>query len=371
MNDRLPYIDALKAVGAQLIVLHHLAFYGPMSDWTHRLLPDLVEWLSQDARMAVQLFLVVAGFLAARSLAPQGHLRHTAVLPLLWQRYLRVALPYVASLLVAMACTEVARLWMTHDSLPDRPQLWQFVSHTLLIHTVLGVDSLSAGVWYVAIDLQLYALLVALLWLARGRAPVPAASLALACLLVIMAVVASLFGFNRDTDWDSWAPYFFGAYGLGVLAWWAGDPDDGGRGLNVWWMVLAIAAGALVLEWRERVAVAVVIATTLVWSRRSGWLHTGLDHPVVAYLSRISYSVFLLNFPVALVVNAWFTRHAPQDPWIQTLGVLLAWLACNLLGAFFHHAVEAPLGRMGRRRSPPASTQAPAAPGLQPTPSQR
>ena len=371
MNHRLPYIDALKAVGAQLIVLHHLAFYGPMSDWTHRLMPELVEWFSQDARMAVQMFLVVAGFLAARSLAPRGHLRPPAVLPLLWQRYLRVALPYVASLLVAMACTEVARLWMAHDSLPDRPELWQFVSHTLLIHTVLGVDSLSAGVWYVAIDLQLYALLVALLWLARGRAPMSAGSVALAGLLVIMAVLVSLYGFNLDSDWDCWATYFFGAYGLGVLAWWTGDPDDGGRGLKLWWMVLAMAVGALLVEWRERIAVALVIATTLVWSRRSGWLHTGLDHPLLAYLSRISYSVFLLNFPVALVVNAWFTRHAPADPVVQTLGVLAAWLACNLLGALFHHGVEAPLGRLGRRRSPSAPGNAPAGAGIQATPSQR
>ncbi|MBS4036743.1 MAG: acyltransferase, partial [Hydrogenophaga sp.] len=169
MTDRLPYIDALKAVGAQLIVLHHLAFYGPMTDWTHRLLPGLVEWLSQDARMAVQMFLVVAGFLAARSLAPQGTLRTSAPLALLWQRYARVALPYLASLLVAMVCTEVARFWMTHDSLPDRPDLWQFVTHALLVHTLLDVDSLSAGVWYVAIDFQLYALLLGLLWL-LGRA---------------------------------------------------------------------------------------------------------------------------------------------------------------------------------------------------------
>ncbi|MEY4755596.1 MAG: hypothetical protein RJA34_494, partial [Pseudomonadota bacterium] len=30
---RLALIDALKAIGAQFIVLHHLAFYGPMSDY--------------------------------------------------------------------------------------------------------------------------------------------------------------------------------------------------------------------------------------------------------------------------------------------------------------------------------------------------
>jgi len=350
VNDRLPYLDALKAVGAQLIVLHHLAFYGPMSDWTHRMLPELVEWFSQDARMAVQMFLVVAGFLAARSLAPRGTLEAPSALPLLWQRYARVALPYLASLLVAMVCTEVARFWMTHDSLPDRPDLWQFVTHALLVHTLLDVDSLSAGVWYVAIDFQLYAVLLGLLWLMRRLGP-PAAERAagLVRLVVVLVVALSLFHFNRDADWDSWAIYFFGAYGMGVLAWWISDPADGGRGLRLAWLVLGLCLLALALEWRTRIALALLVAASLVWSRRAGWLHTWPRSAVLAYLSRISYSVFLLNFPVALVVNAWFSRHAPQDPVIQTLGVLLAWLACNLLGAVFHHAVEVRLGRLGRR----------------------
>ncbi len=349
MTDRLPYIDALKAVGAQLIVLHHLAFYGPMTDWTHRVLPELVEWLSQDARMAVQMFLVVAGFLAARSLAPAGRLDAPAPLALLWQRYARVALPYLASLLVAMVCTEVARFWMTHDSLPDRPDLWQFVTHALLVHTLLDVDSLSAGVWYVAIDFQLYALLLGLLWLlgrlGRQRLAQP---------LVLLVVLASLFHFNRDADWDSWAVYFFGAYGMGVLAWWGSDPADGGRGLRLWSLVVLLCLLALAVEWRTRIALALLVALTLVWSRRSGWLHTWPRSAVLAYLGRISYSVFLLNFPVALVVNAWFTRHAPADPLVQTAGVVLAWLACNLLGALFHHAVEARLGRLGKLRRQPA-----------------
>jgi len=49
-------------------------------------------------------------------------------------------------------------------------------------------------------------------------------------------------------------------------------------------------------------------------------------------------------------VNAWFTRFASPDPVVQTLGVVLAWLACNAAGAVFHHAVEEPLSRLGRSR---------------------
>ncbi len=345
--QRLPLIDAFKAVASQLVVLHHLAFYGPMSDWTHRLAPDLVAWFSQDARMAVQVFLVIGGFLAARSLAPGGPLPpDRSPWRLLGRRYVRVALPYLAALVVAMLCTEVARQWMAHDSLPGAPGLWQFVGHALLVHTLLDVDSLSAGVWYVAIDFQLYALLLALLWLAR-RGQGRWASV----LLVAAVAAASLLHFNTEPGWDAWALYFFGAYGLGVLTQWATRSpavwDAGGRWLMA--ALLALTLLALALDFRERIALALAASAVLAAAQLEGWLHTWPRGRAFAYLGRISYSVFLLNFPVALVVNALFTRYGSADPVVQTLGVLLAWLACNLAGAAFHHLVEQPLGRMPRR----------------------
>ena len=342
-GERMPFIDALKAVGSQFIVLHHLAFYGPLSDGTHQLAPDLVAWFSQHARIAVQVFLVVAGFLAARSLAPDGRLRSERPLALLWQRFVRVSLPLMVALLLAMVCTELARYWMAHDSLPAPPTLWQFVAHALLVHSLLGVDSLSAGVWYVAIDVQLFALLLGLLWLGRrlGWA---------APLLVAAVALASLFYFNLDSDWDNWAIYFFGAYGLGALAYWL-SRADAGHGATAWWAGMALLTGlALAMDWRTRIALALGVALALAWAHRSGWLFTWPRSRALGYLGRISYGVFLLNFPVALVVNAWFTRYASADAGVQTLGVLVAWLACNLAGAAFHHGVEQRLGRLGRAR---------------------
>lgn len=341
------FIDLLKAVGAQFIVLHHLAFYGPMSDWTHRLAPDLVAWFSQDARMAVQIFLVVAGFLAARSMAPGAVPRHTPFMAQLGQRYVRTALPYIAALLVAILCTELARRWMVHDTVSAPPALWQFVSHALLLHTLLDVDSLSAGVWYVAIDFQLYALLLGLLWLAR-RLP---ASSAWVMALPVIVVAGSLFHFNLDSDWDSWALYFFGAYGLGALTYWATHNDEAWRtGRWLLGALVAMTLTALAIDFRERIALALVVCVALACSQRQGWLFTWPRSRVVAYFSRISYAVFLLNFPIALVVNAWFTRYGSHDVVTQTAGVLLAWLACNVAGALFFHWVELPLGRVGRRR---------------------
>ena len=346
--SRLALIDALKAVASQFIVLHHLAFYGPMSDFTHKLWPGLITWLSQDARMAVQVFLVISGFLSARALAPHGVLRGQHPLRLVLSRYIKISLPYLAALLVAMVCTEVARRWMAHDSIPDAPELLQFLAHALLLHSVLGVDALSAGVWYVAIDFQLFALFVGLLWLSRSVADGAAQPTAHAVML-LMAVLAlaSLFHFNRDADWDNWALYFAGAYALGAVTCWASLPGAA-RGWR--WLLGALVLAtvlALAVDFRERIALALAVALLLGAAQWGGWLTTFPRSRVLAYLGQISYSVFLLNFPIGLVVNAAFTRFAPADPVVQTVGVLVAWLACNLAGALFYHQVEHRLRRLG------------------------
>ncbi len=342
MSGRLPLIDALKAVGSQLIVLHHLAFYGPMSDWTLRLAPGVVQWFSQDARMAVQVFLVVAGFLAARSLAPHGMLRVTAPLRALWQRYVRTALPYLAALVLSVLCTELARQWMRHDSIPDPATAWQWFTHALLIHSLLDVDALSAGVWYVAIDFQLFALLLGLLWLCK-RAGVRAA-----VWVVGGVAMSSLFWFNRDADWDMWAIYFFGSYGLGVLTAWGCSVKAAAHLRWFWCLVMGLAVVALWVDFRDRIALAVCVALLLGWAQYGQWLQRWPRSQWLGYMGKISYSVFLLNFPVALVVNAAFQRFVPADPVLQTVGVLLGWLACNLAGALFYHGVESRLARWGR-----------------------
>ncbi len=53
-------IDLLKIVAAQCIVLHHFALYGPLSDATAQAAPEVAAWFIDYARMAVQVFLVVA-----------------------------------------------------------------------------------------------------------------------------------------------------------------------------------------------------------------------------------------------------------------------------------------------------------------------
>lgn len=348
--QRLPLVDLLKAVAAQLIVWHHLAFYGPLSDSAAPLWPELMAWLSQQARIAVQVFLVVGGFLAARGLAPDGFWVPGRSLPvLLGQRYRRLAGPYVVALLVAVAGSALASRWMTHDSISAPPTPAQLLAHVLLLHDLLGYEALSAGVWYVAIDFQLYALLALLLWLGGRRR---FAGLELGVGFVTLLLLASLFHFNLDPDWDVWAVYFFGAYGLGALAWWSARLG-GRRPLAA--LVFLLACIALAIDFRERILVALGTALALAIYQATGWGRHAPTRPLAAFLSRISYGVFLVHFPVCLVVNAAFSRFVSLTPELALLGMVLAWGLSLLAGALFHAHVEQGFAGKARWRLSPSA----------------
>ena len=342
-------INLLKAGAAQLIVLHHLAFYGPMADHVRPMWPALINWLGDSARIAVQAFLVIGGFLAAKSLAPTGDAGLADPVGAIWRRYAKLAPPFMVATLLAAAASMLAGKLMAHDSISEPATFSQLSAHALLLHGVLGYPSLSAGAWYVAIDFQLYALMALLLWFG-GRLAAERRLPWLMPGMIALAVTFSLVYFNLDADWDNWAPYFFGSYGLGLMAWWASDPrrKPGAAALLVGMAFLPVLA-AQALDFRSRIALAMAVACVLVLFGRAKTTSSGQVWSVVNGLARISYSVFLIHFPVCLLVNAAFTRFVPPEPELQAFGMLVAWCASLAAGAAFFRCVEAPLASLVQR----------------------
>lgn len=329
--NRMPLIDALKAIASQLIVLHHLAAYGPLTAAVQTIAQTPIDWLFDYARIAVQVFLVIGGFLAARGLSPEGQGLARSPWPLIGKRYLRLIVPFLVAIALAMISAAIATQWMDDESIPARATLAQWLAHVFLLHSVLGFDSLSAGVWYVAIDFQLFSLFALLLWAGRRRLP--------AMLAVVGVALASLFWFNRDANWDSWAVYFFGSYGLGVTAWWASDR----RRLTAWTgLILCVVVAALVLDFRLRIAVALGTALLLAFSRRSGLLNRWPESSLLDFLGRISYSLFLVHFPICLLANALYARLEMTSPVVALIFMVAAWATSLFAAIHFHRWVESP-----------------------------
>lgn len=344
-KNRMPLVDAMKGIACVLIVSHHLAFYGPMSDVAQPLAPTLISWLYDYGRIAVQVFLVMAGFLTAGHLSQFGRSgQPVPVLALVWQRYLRLAVPYVLALAVAMLVSALVRPWLHHDSVPTAPDLWRVLAHVLMLHGWFGQESLSAGVWYVAIDLQLYALAVMVYWLGQKltgqTGPTdPAARLRLTAWVVSLTcslMLASLLFFNRNAAFDNTGFYFFGSYALGMMTRWA----SGRRQPWLWLSCLAVLGlVALLVEFRLRIAVALITAMLLgMVMLRGAWHWVG--HAWLGWLGRISYSVFLIHFPICLIYNTLWSRWFPTSPWMNVLGMVLAVLTSIACGHLFWATAE-------------------------------
>ncbi len=333
----MPVLDAFKAIACLMIVMHHLAVYGPMSDVAYPLFPGLIDWLYQYGRMAVQAFFVMAGFLAARKFAPHGESLVTSPWPIIGQRYVRLAVPYLAALTLAIGGAALAREWMHHDSIPAAPSIPQLLAHALLLQDLLHQEALSAGVWYIAIDFQLFALAALVLWLPRRIGFPPEIIRATAPLLVAALTLSSLFVFNRNHAWDQTAVYFFGSYGLGMLGYWASNS----RRSTLWLGLLAaLAIAALLVEYRERIAVAGILTLALALSKPSSEMGGWPVFRPLAYLGRISFSVFLVHFPLLLLVNTAFFHLFPQQPVANALGMLLAIGISILGGGLFYTWIE-------------------------------
>ncbi|WAT83918.1 acyltransferase family protein [Delftia acidovorans] len=351
--SRSALIDCTKGLACAAIIWHHLAFYGPMSDIAHPAAPDLIDWLYEYARMAVQIFLVLGGYLAAASMAPQGHGQHSDPWSRIGRRFVRLVVPYAVALVVAIVVSAAVRPWFDHASVSGEPDLWQLVAHALLLQNIVGEESLSAGVWYVSIDFQLFALTALLLagtrWggaLLRRRFGGDALSrcwpwaLSVAQALVVIGVTASLLGFNLDAQWDVWAPYFFGAYGLGMLAYWAAHADKSSTAWTWSLLIVALVVAALALEWRDRIALAGATALALVVAMRSPAFAQAQGWAPLRRLGKISYSVFLVHFSVCLLVNAVESHFWPHSIPAALLGMCTAFVLSIAAGHLLYERVE-------------------------------
>lgn len=330
MLERSFTVDVLKVVAAQLIVWHHFSAYGPMADTMNLMWPNLIDWLYRYARLAVQVFLVVGGYLAAQSVMNKP-IHHPFVS--IAKRYLRLVPFYMLALTLISVAVGISRDVIHADWLPNEPSVPQVIAHALLAHDLLGFEALSSGVWYVAIDFQLYAMLIVLCHALHTEARRHIS------MVVAALCIASMWLINRIDDYEIYAPYFFGAYGLGVLAAWVKRSRFDAM---VFAVTALLAVGALWLEFRTRLTLALITAIWLV-IHPTGMVHWSPMKRVVHRLANSAYVLFLTHFGVIVLFSAMWNASHFYDPMLALALTIFAWLFSVGLGLFLHEKAEVPM----------------------------
>ncbi len=339
-------IDFLKVFAALFIILHHLSSYGQLAEDARHFLPGLMTWLFEYGRYAVQIFLVMGGYLAAQSLTRKSDIKNPrTVLKLIFNRYLRLFAPYVVALLVTILCAWIARFWVQDEFVGESETLGQFLAHLFFLQGILGLDSISAGAWYVAIDWQLYAVLALMLGMFPGFRSLIWVSTIL--------IVTSLLYFNRLSDYENYFIYFMGSYGLGVLAQLAKNHAD--PVVNRLARIFLTIVGVVILVssfhhlWMRNILAYLVAIALIIWGGRAykDEKHAKMHKLVLSILwgSRRSYCAFLLHFAFILVANTIYIASglSLQNNGLIAVGFMLATLAVSWVAAnYLYRLVEVP-----------------------------
>jgi len=340
-------LDLFKALACLIIILHHLSAYSPMFDRVMLLAPDPLAMLYNHGRLAVQAFLVVGGYLSAcqwlKMVGPNavGLPAGFSAGTLIRKRFLRLSIPLMAALALTVLVTACVRPWYPHSSLSAAPGLWSLMMHVALLQDLWGVPALSAGIWYVAIDFQLYLIALSSVILAAGlQSWQPRVKLrgAMVSLWVVLTAL-SLDWWNRQVNMDVQGLYFFGSYGLGMLACRVRMSRLTVKG---WAVMFVLGLVGLWLEPRLRMGLAWAMALLLaVWPAGDLALEVqSFWRRAVHMVAQYSYSIFLIHFAVILLVSAIWFHAAWQDPWVNLAGLCLTVGLSLWSGALLYRKVE-------------------------------
>ncbi|MBU3612883.1 acyltransferase [Polynucleobacter sp. MG-27-Goln-C1] len=347
-------IDLLKVFAALLIILHHLSSYGQIAEDARLILPGLMTWLFEYGRYAVQIFLVMAGYLATQSLTRFANAKFSSqnLLRVIINRYLRLFAPYIAALIFTILCAWIARFWVNDEFVGEQETLSQFIAHLFFLQGILGLDSISAGAWYIAIDWQLYSVLAVLL--------ISFSSYQALIWLISIVAVSSLLYFNRSAQYEAYFIYFIGSYGLGVLAYLAKNFADQRVQRLARFALIAIGVvitiSTLHEVWLRNFLAWFVALLLFVWGSAT-YLSTGsavhglktLTLRSIAWASPRSYCAFLIHFAFILLANTLYIAsgmHAHESGLIA-IGLMLGVLVCSTIAAsYLYRLVEIPSAKL-------------------------
>ncbi len=308
----LPALTGIRFILALWVVLHHISGQGMMLEQFVKELPEVPRVLLRDGYLAVQSFFILSGFVLAQSYA-RTVWNKRSLINYFGARLARIYPVYLLSLVVVSpfiwgAMRENTRSFDTKVSL--------LISYLFVLQGWKG--NLHVGwntpAWSLSCEFVFYLCFPLLLPVIKG-----AGKWALAVIFVITIVTPAAMP-HYGVPWD-WKPiYHLSDFAAGIAA--SRVFDLGAARLTkrgAWFYLPATVAGiALILhpQWMDGTygdlntglrPLNVLALLGFAWG--GGILAEAVSGPVMDFLGKASYSLYILHVPVLWWFNKWAMRR--------------------------------------------------------------
>ena len=371
---RLPYLDSIRGAAALYVAIGHiwqfLAFQPPYAN-----LPKVFTLLN-FGHAAVGIFFVLSGYCLMLPIAAQGHVEqeHGWLQAFIRRRALRLYPAYIAAMVLSLILISTTGVGL------DPQRIWtaglnhfsgeSIGSHLLLMHNLTRFQwTIDTPMWSVALEWQIYLIFGAVL------VPMWKRIHPYVMLSVLFFLTAWTAAIPQLSDKCLW---FVGLFFMGNIAACYGTRTAAGvEGLGLpsklWKLAgLRSAIPALLVFLAtcmlpklivvSDIALGIGVSGILVWLQRT-WnrnpeqrVFKVLSAKPLTVLGAMSYSIYLLHFPILETANAWLVGKFPafvvmaiQAGVVLPIVLVISWLS--------YKYIELPFMRMGKRIRPEGISQ--------------
>lgn len=342
---RFAFVDSLRGLAALAIMFFHLWWY--YDDFSNSFVNESMMRL----RGGVQILLVISGFVIAYTLRRTWFTAKEVAL-FIGRRLVRLVPAYWVAIAIAML-TDVAcdYLWDLPKPIEGPHTISRTLAHMAFVQDILKHDALSAGLWTLCIEMQFYFVAIFGWGLAQRLFPRPDVTKATPSavgLLVVFApwAIVCLFTWRQMSSTEHFVIHFLWMFFLGMITWWALD-----KTVPMWAFAVVIAIGLGDLcynsDWRYQNAVALTTALMIFTAGYTQRLHVWLNWSPLQYLGKISYSLYLIHFPVSHLISSigWQRYNDEPSPMEARLILLTAVIVSLVAAQLLYMFVEAPSAR--------------------------
>lgn len=355
-GQKIAALDGLRALAVLLVFIRHAAhMYLTLSGTSPAVVSDNPLWhFMLNGWIGVDLFFVLSGYLITTSLL---HARDHSWKVYAQKRFLRIVPAYV---FILLACVLGAFPFYT---VPAENIGWRIFYHLLFLQDYLRAD-INVVFWSLGVEEKFYIVAPFLIWWLAGRQKERARQARVLGIVLAIAAVGYLLRYLSFlyAAPEGYVAFFinvrspfhanFETLALGVLVafwrWRGGEITKGMAQVSFYagfvGLLLFMSAQNMMLEISlidvllQPPLVALLMAV-IVFAVVAGYSNRLLVNPVAAYISRVSYSFYLVHFPLSFLCFHWW-RDAGAASFEAYMG--LYFVVSFAIAAICYHAVERP-----------------------------
>lgn len=297
---RFLFVDALRGVACVAVLIHHMVHSNTLSLPLQALLPRWVVYLTQFGALGVQIFFALSGFVIAHSVR-ELPLNAKGIGNFALRRQIRLDPPYWCVLIVTLLYLAAEKL-VPHAVTAPYPNLLQILANFFYLPAILQSPFVVGVSWTLTLEVQFYLFFILTLAALQrvskshaGTAPV-----------VLIATGALSVWFRNLAPGPHFTNYWF-FFCAGVLAYWA-FRGQLSRPAFIAALLTIGGLGSLSPGVTNNSGTAIwaglTVALVLFLVAQRGKLEAWSGGPLLQFLGRMSYSLYLAHLLIVQVVGS-------------------------------------------------------------------